>query len=259
MNIFGKKSLKDTKKIGLALGGGAVRGAAHVGVLHALNDAGIRPDYIAGTSIGAFVGAFYAFGKSWQEINEIASKLRWVDITGVSLSRYGLLSNDKISDLIVEHIGDKNIEDADIPLAIVAADATKGEKVVFKEGSLTKAVMASTCIPGIFIPVIDGDMMLVDGGIVESVPINTVREMGPKYVIGVDLNTKHAIGKPNNILEVILSSFHYLSRTAASFQTEDADLLIKPDLSSFSRSDIKHINDIVKQGYADAEKALNSI
>lgn len=259
MNIFGNKSLKDRKKIGLALGGGAVRGAAHVGILHALKDAEIEPEYIAGTSIGAFVAAFYAFGKSWEEINEIASELRWVDVTRISLSRYGLLSNNKIRELIIKHIGDKNIEDSKVPLAIVATDAANGEKVVINNGPLTTAVMASTCIPGIFSPIEEGDMMLVDGGIVESVPINTVREMGAKYVIGVDLNSKHAIGKPDNILEVILSSFHYLARTAASLQSEDADLLIKPDLSSFSRSDIKHINDIMKQGYIDAEKALKSI
>ncbi len=259
MNIFGSKSLKDRKNIGLALGGGAVRGAAHVGVLHALEEAEIKPDYIAGTSIGAFVAAFYAFGKGWEEINEIASELRWVDITRISLSRYGLLSNDKIRDLIIKHIGDISIEDSDIPLAIVATNAANGEKVVIKKGPLTTAVLASTCIPGIFSPIEEGDKMLVDGGIVESVPINTVREMGAKYVIGVDLNSKHAIGKPNNILEVILTSFHYIVRTAASLQTDDADLLIKPDLSLFSRSDIKHINDIIKQGYTDAVKVLKNV
>ena len=99
--IFKKKK----KKIGLALGGGAVLGAAHVGVLRALKENNIEVSYIAGTSIGAFVGAFYAFGKNWEDINKIASELKWIDITGISLSRYGLLSNEKMGVLIKKHIG----------------------------------------------------------------------------------------------------------------------------------------------------------
>lgn len=256
MNIFKKQTLKEKRDLGLALGGGAVLGAAHVGVLRALKEAEIKPGYITGTSIGAFVAAFYAFGKTWEEIKDIASELKWMDITGISLSRFGLLSNEKLGELIVKHIGDKNIEDSEIPLAMVATNAASGKKVVMDKGSVANAVMASTCIPGIFKPIEDGEEMLVDGGVVENVPIDTVREMGAKYVIGVDLNAKHTYQKPDNILDVIINSFHFVLMTAAALQTEDADLLIKPDLSSFSRSDMNQIEKLMKQGYKDAQEAL---
>lgn len=244
------------KKTGLALGGGAVLGAAHVGTLRAIDEFDIEINYVAGTSIGAFVAAFFAFGKNWKEIKEIAAELKWIDITGISLSRYGLLSNEKLGELIIKHLGNKNIEDADIPLAIVATDVTSGEKVILDKGTLADAVMASTCIPGIFKPVEINEKMLVDGGIVENVPINTTMKMGAEYVIGVDLNSKHKYDKPDNILDVIMNSFHFLMQQTDKLQTEDADLLIKPDLSTFNRSDINQIDDLIEKGYEDSRKVL---
>jgi len=244
------------KKTGLALGGGAVLGAAHVGALRAIDDFDIRINYITGTSIGAFVAAFFAFGKNWKEIKDIALKLKWIDITGISLSRYGLLSNEKLGELIIEHIGHKNIEDSDIPLAMVATDVASGEKVILDKGSLADAVMASTCIPGIFKPVEINGKMLVDGGVVENVPINTVRKMGAEYVIGVDLNAKYIYKKPDNILDVIINSFHFVMQQSDKLQTEDADLLIKPDLSTFSKSDMSQVDELMKKGYEDSKKAL---
>lgn len=244
------------KDLGLALGGGAVLGAAHVGALRAITELDIRIDCIAGTSIGAFVAAFFAFGKSWEEMEDIASKLKWIDITGISLSRYGLLSNENLGKIIVEHIGDQNIEDARIPLAMLATDISSGEKVILDRGSIVDAVMASTCIPGIFKPVEINGRMLVDGGIVENVPIKTTRDMGAEYVIGVDLNSKHTYDKPENILDVIMNSFHFLMQQADKLHTEDADLLIKPDLDKFSRSDIKQIDKLIAKGYNDSKKVL---
>ena len=246
------------KETGLALGGGAVLGAAHVGTLRAIDELDIKIKYIAGTSIGAFVAAFFAFGKNWKEIEEIASELKWIDITGISLSRYGLLSNEKLGELIIEHIGDKNIEDADIPLAMIATDVTSGEKVVLDKGSVADAVMASTCIPGIFQPVEINRKMLVDGGIVENVPINTVRKMGAEFVIGVDLNAKHTYDKPDNIIDVMINSFHFLIQQSDKLQTEDADLLIQPDLSKFNRSDMDQVEGLMKKGYEDSKKTLKN-
>jgi len=247
------------KNTGLALGGGAVLGAAHVGTVRAIEELNIRIHYIAGTSIGAFVAAFYAFGKSWKELEKIASVINWLDITGISLSRYGLLSNEKLGDMIIEQIGDKNIEDSESPLAMVATYITTGEKVILKKGSVAQAVRASTCIPGIFMPVeIDGQM-LVDGGVVENVPVNTVKEMGAEYIIGVDLNAKYSYEKPDNILDVILNSFNFLMLQSDKLQTDNADLLIKPDLSSFNRSDTDQVDELMKKGYEDSINVLKKI
>ncbi len=244
------------KKIGLALGGGAVLGAAHVGVLKALEEMDIKISYIAGTSIGAFVAAFYAFNKKTVDIQKIASELKWVDISEISFAGKGLLSNKKLGDLIIKYIGKKNIEKADIPLAILATDITNGKKKVIKKGPVANAVMASTCIPGIFHPVAFDSNLLVDGGIVENVPIDTVKSMGADYVIGVDLNAKNTYKEPGNIVDVIINSFHFTLKAAAAFQTENADLLITPDLSSFNMVDTSQVDDLIKQGYKDAKKIL---
>ncbi len=245
------------KKIGLALGGGAVLGAAHIGVLKALIEKEVRIEYVTGTSIGAFVAALFAFGKNWEEINEISCKLKWMDISSISLSKYSLLSNDKIGELLVKHIGEKNLEEASIPLAIIATDAGSGEKVVLKKGPVADAVMASTCIPGLFKPVkIDGRMLL-DGGIVENVPIKTLRDIGAEFVVGVDLNAEHEYQEPQNILDVLLNSFHFIMQQSAKYQTQNADLLIKPNLSAFDRADTSQIEDLIQQGYEDANTILN--
>ncbi|WP_372949346.1 patatin-like phospholipase family protein [Mariniphaga sp.] len=244
------------KKIGLALGGGAVLGAAHVGVLKAIEELDLEISYIAGTSIGAFVAAFYAFGKTPAEIEEIALKLTWMDISGISLFKNGLLSNEKLGDLISEYIGNEKIENAKSPLAMIATDIFTGKKVVLKKGNVAKGVMASTCLPGIFIPVEMNDVTLVDGGIVENVPIDTIKEMGADYVVGVDLNAKNKYEKPNNILDVIMNSFHFTLKAAAKYQTENADLLIMPDLSEFNMADTSQVKDLIEQGYKDSKKLL---
>jgi len=247
------------KKIGLALGGGAVLGAAHIGVLKALEELEISVQYVAGTSIGAFVAAFYAFDKTWKEIEEIALKLKWMDISGISLSQYGLLSNEKLGELITEYIGDKKFKQSSIPLAMVATDISNGKKVVLKKGLVAKAAMASTAIPGIFKPLeIDGKL-LVDGGIVENVPIHTLKDMGADYIIGVDLNAKHSYERPDNIVDVMVNSFHFTLQASAKLQTKEADLLIQPDLSSFNRSDMDQVEDLIEKGYDDSIGKLKEI
>lgn len=247
------------KKVGLALGGGAILGAAHIGVLKALEEHHIRPSMIAGTSIGALVGALYAFGKSWEEIKDLALRLKWMDMTKISLSTYGLLSLDKVDNLLRKEIGDLQIEEAKVPLSLVCTNIQSGEKVVKTKGALSPAVRASMSIPGIFKPVIIGSEMLVDGGIVENVPIPTVRALGADYVIGVDLNGKHEYERPDNIIDVMLNSFHLSFQVTAKLQTQNADLLIQPDLSVYSRTSTKQVQDIMDKGYDDAMKLLENI
>ena len=234
-------------------------GAAHVGVLRAIKEKEIEIEFVAGTSIGAFVAAFFAFGKSWEDIHGIAADLKWLDISQIALSKFGLLSNDKMGELIGEHIGKKKIKDAEIPLAMVATDITKGKKVVLDKGSVADAVMASTAIPGIFNPVEITKKMLVDGGVVENVPIRTTRDLGAKYIIGVDLNARDDIEKPTNILDVLLNSFQFMRQASSELQTEKADLMIRPDLSKFNRSDMDQVDDLMEKGYKDAKKALEKM
>ena len=253
------KKIKNNKKIGLALGGGAVLGAAHIGVLKALQEHSIKINYVAGTSIGAFISALFAFGKTWQDIDKIAHELNWLDVSGISLSQSGLLSNKKLGKLLEENIGDVNFEEAKIPIAMVATDITSGEKVIIDKGNIAEAVMASTCIPGIFVPVEINDRLLVDGGIVENVPVSPLKEMGADIIVGVDLNAEYSHKKPENIVEVLLRSFEFTLKTATELQTEQVDILIKPDLSKFNMVDIAQAENLIERGYLEANKILRKV
>ncbi len=256
MKLFNKAK---NKKIGLALGGGAVLGAAHIGVLKAMDELKIPVHFIAGTSIGAFISAFYGFGMSWEEIESFIKNLNWLDLTGLSISKLGLLSNKKLGDVIKDSLGDVNIEDAEIPVAMVATDITSGEKVVFSTGDIETAVMASACIPGVFIPVELEGRLLVDGGIVENVPVSPLKEMGADFIISVDLNAEHPYKKPENIVEVMLRSFDFTLKAATKLHTKKVDIQIKPDLSEFNMVDMSQADELIKAGYMAAKKALQKI
>ncbi|SVD17671.1 uncharacterized protein METZ01_LOCUS370525, partial [marine metagenome] len=197
---------EDPHTLGLALGGGAFRGTAHLGVLKALEEEGLRPGFLCGTSAGAMAAAFYAFGMAPEEIRNVARNLRWLKATNFTFSKLGLLSNNEIGKFIEKYLGDVQIEDSSIPLAIVAADISTGEKVVFKTGSLATAIMASTCIPGVFMPTQVDGRMLVDGAIVENVPIKVLQEMGAKVCVGVDLGSG-GYRQPETLVEVLLNAF----------------------------------------------------
>lgn len=249
-------SKKSKKHIGLALGGGAVLGAAHIGVIRALEESKIPVKFISGTSIGALVAAMFAFGKSWKEIRSMAMELDWFDISRLAFNRNGLLSNKKMGKLITENLGDVTFDDTEIPLAIVATDITSGEKVVIKKGSITTAVLASTSIPGLFVPVETDKHLLVDGGIAENVPVLSARDIGAEYIIGVDLNAKQNFTKPKNIVQVLINTVHLTLRNVTKLQTEEADLLITPDLSEFDYYHVKQIPDLIEKGYAEAMSVI---
>ncbi len=244
------------KKTGLAFGGGAVLGAAHVGVIRALSELHISVSMVSGTSIGAFIAALYAFGKSWQEIRDIAFDLDWLDLSGLVLSQYGLLSNKKFGDIVTELLGHKNIEDASIPLSMVATNIGTGKKVVFTEGDVAQAVMASSCIPGIFRPVDYLGSLLVDGMLMENVPVSPLIESGAESVICVDLLAHHAFKKPDNIIGLLLNAFYSTITNTTAIQISSVDLCISPDLSQFNLIDFDQVPDILDAGYLAALPVL---
>lgn len=245
------------KKIGLALGGGVVLGAAHVGVLKAINELGIQVDYIAGTSIGAFVAALYAFGKPWYDLEKIAVDLEWIDTASLALSQYGLLSNEKLGEIVRNLIGDVGFHEAKIPLGMVASDVVNGERMMLTEGSVADAVMASSCIPGIFKPVNIRGEMLIDGGLLENVPIMVASEMGAEIIIAVDLFTaSHSHRTPDNLIDLLLNTYYSAMRNAARPYNEYADVLITPDLSEFNLVNTDQIPAIIQTGYLAALEKL---
>ncbi len=244
------------KKTGLALGGGAVLGAAHVGVLRALTELNIPVSMVSGTSIGSFIAALYAFGKSWQEIRDIALDLDWFDLSSLALSQYGLLSNKKFGDRVIELLGKKYIEDAPISLSMVATDIGTGKKVLFTKGDVAFAVMASSCIPGIFRPVSYQDSLLVDGMLMENVPVSPLVDGGADTVICVDLFARHTFKHPDNIVGVLLNAFYSAITNTTALQIATADVSILPNLSEFNLIDFGQINDIIEAGYRSALPVL---
>jgi NTE family protein len=179
-----------TPRIGLALGSGSARGLAHIGVLRAIEEAGVRIDAIAGTSMGAFVGAMYAAGRL-RELERGFSGLDWSGIAALLdpvFPRSGLIDGQKIGEFLRQHIDVPRIESLRIPFQAIATDLSSGEEVVLGQGDLVQAVRASIAVPGVFNPVRTNGRVLVDGGLVNPVPVSAVRAMGAGLVIAVDLN-----------------------------------------------------------------------
>ncbi|MEA3316663.1 MAG: patatin-like phospholipase family protein [Bacteroidota bacterium] len=243
------------RKIGLALGGGAALGALHIGVLKALEEKKIKIDYISGTSAGALIAAFYAFGKTPDEIEKLALDLKWLKISAPVFSKMGFLSNDKMSKLIINNIGNVNIEDAKIPLSIVAANINTGEKVILEKGKLHDAVMASACIPGVFKPVKINNVLLVDGGIVESVPISPLKYSKANYIIAVDLQNR-GLSNATNLINVVTNSIKIALNSNSQVLFAKPDIHIRPNLRSFNLSDSNQVKQLIELGYNETIKKL---
>lgn len=247
-------------KIGLALGGGAARGIAHIGVLKALKERNVPVEYISGTSIGALIGAYYAFGKSPEEIEELIPELNFRKILNLTLPRKGFVSTDKIKSMILRDIGDVRVEDAKIPLAIVATDIQSGEQFVFKKGPLTTAICASVCVPGIFIPVEYQGRTLVDGGLTENVPISPLEDMGAGLTIAVNLNGVRQYPEPEDIISILGNAMDIAIDKRTNKQLEEADFVISMDLSRFTRLDnSQKAHELVDVGYDYAAEIIEKI
>jgi len=248
---------KPKKKLGIALGGGAALGAAHVGIMKAFLEKGKHPDAITGTSIGAFVAAHIAFGTPIDKLEEIALELDWLDITSFKLSKMGLLTNDNLGKKILDTIGKVNIEDSDIPLCVISTDITSGEKVELTEGPLYKAVMASSCLPGIFAPVEWDDMLLVDGFLCENVPISPLKKMGAENIVAVDLTTNRDYKRPDDIIDVLSNTFDIGLNNMIRQQIKENDVQwIQPSLSAYNKADTSQTKKLIEEGYQSAMETL---
>ena len=177
-------------KVGLALGAGAAKGFAHIGVLKALEEAGVRVDMIAGSSMGAIIGGGYAAGLSVEELSNVALNSDWLDVLNLLdpvFPTRGFIDGKKIQRFLDNLYGRKNIEDLGLPFAATTADILNGDLYIMREGSLANAVRASSSIPIVFNPLANGELVLVDGGMIDPVPIDVVRSMGADYIIAVNV------------------------------------------------------------------------
>lgn len=248
------------KSVGLALGGGAARGFAHIGVLKVLHEEGIRPAYVAGTSVGSLVGSLYCAGYEWYEIQEITRKLRWKDLVQITWPRRGLVKTENLEKLAQELLGGKTFDDLAIPFRAVTVDLARGEEFVMKEGSVARAVRASSSIPGIFEPLIYDDRVLVDGGVMNGVPADVVRDMGADVVVAVDLNADSRGYHPlDSLLDIMLQSFMQMIHNNSLKGEEFADYLIQPELTDFSYYNLSQVEPCIEQGEKAARKIAGSL
>ena len=253
-------SLGTRKKVGLVLSGGAVRGYAHLGVLKVLQENEIPIDFVTGTSVGSIIGALYCGGFNWDDIFEVAKKLKWKELVSPTLSGLGLVKADKMEKFVEKLLGDTDFSELEIPFKTVAVDIARAREVIIDSGSVARAVRASSSVPVIFEPLIEEDQALVDGGVMNNLPCALVRDMGAEKIIAVDLNAHRAAAHiPVNLIDVSYRSFTMLLNNSSVEGREDADILIQPELSEFSYHDLSQANALFDKGVEAAEAALKQL
>ncbi len=246
--------------LGVALGGGFARGIAHVGVLKVLEEEGIPVRFIAGTSVGALIGAAYCSGVSIAELEEMACKVRFTTFARWTLSRYGFANNDRMVSFLTRTLKAKTFEDLRIPLGVVATDFNTGEGAVFRTGALIDPVRASCAYPGMFLPVNVDGRCFVDGMLSHPVPVRPVRQMGAQRVLAVNLkgswSSKNA---PRHLFDVIGQSFAIAQDQMSHRWRGGADLVIEPDVASFNFDDFKRAGDLIRVGELAMREALPAV
>jgi len=232
-------AVRQAPRIGLALGGGAARGFAHVGVIQVLEEAGVRPSLVTGTSAGSLVAALYASGKSGAQLQHIAETMEEATIADWTLQIFsrGALRGEALAKYVNTQVGQKPIEAMVIPLGIVATDLNSGSEVLFQRGDTGTAVRASSAVPAVFQPVRVGAREYVDGGLVSPVPVRAARKMGAELIIAVDISTPPEASAANGTLEILLQTFTIMGKSISSIELKDADVLVRPALSGVSSAD----------------------
>jgi len=226
-------------RIGLALGGGAARGFAHVGVIQVLEEAGIRPALVAGTSAGSLVAAIYASGKTGAQLQHVAETMEEAAIADWSLQIFtkGALRGEALARYVNGQVGSRLIENMPIPLGIVATDLNTGVDTVFQRGDTGTAVRASSSVPAVFQPVRISGRDYVDGGLVSPVPVRAARKMGAELIIAVDISTPPDGNLSGGTLDILLQTFSIMGKSINTFELKDADVVIRPNLTGISSAD----------------------
>ena len=238
-------------RIGLALGGGAARGFAHIGVIKALEARGLKVDLIAGTSAGSVVGALYASGMSGLQINKLALTMDQASISdwAMPFRTRGFLQGVALQNYINTTLHNRPIEKMAKPLGIVATDLRSGQPILFQRGDTGTAVRASCSVPSIFEPVKIGGHEYVDGGLVSPVPASFARKMGADFVIAVDISADPETALTQSSFDVLLQTFTIMGQTIKTYELEKyADFVIRPNLAAMSGSDFTQRNAAILAG-----------
>jgi len=246
--------------IGVALGGGFARGIAHVGALKVLEQEGIPISIVAGTSVGALIGAAYCSGVTLQELEDMAASIRFSNFARWTLSRCGFASNDRMISFLTRILKVNTFEELRIPLGVTATDFNTGEGVVFHSGSIIDPVRASCAYPGMFLPVQIRGRYMVDGMLSHPVPTRPLREMGADRVLAVHLRGTWANGgAPRHLFDVIGQSFAIAQDAMSGVWRQAADLVIEPDVAGFAYDDFKRAKDLIRVGEAAMRSAMPEV
>ena len=239
----------DAPRVALVLGSGSARGFAHIGVIKALEAARIKPDLVVGTSAGALIGAFYAAGFNGAQMEDLALKVKDIDIVDMaSGSKRGMVMGDTLQSFVNRATRDRPIELLGIPFIAVATKLRTGEVATFRSGDLGLAVRASCSVPGVFIPPKINEIDYVDGGLVSPVPVRIARDAGADFVIAVDVSSGPLNAMPVGIYEQVMHSFEIMGRSLAQLEADQADVVIRPDLARLPSTDFSSRSAFIQIG-----------
>jgi NTE family protein len=256
------------RKVGIALGGGAAKGFAHIGVLEIMDKEHIPIDMIAGTSAGSIVGALYAQGMSAARIKEIVLEMdwfKWVQLVDISIPKTGFLAGKKIKELLKSIIGDVEFADLKMPFACTATDIMTGEEIIINKGSVLEAVRASIAVPVVFAASRYKERFLVDGGLVDQVPVDVIKDMNADITIAVNVTPRISsikqriyideamsynppVNKSPNILTIMMNYMNIMNSQAAEASLKKADIIIEPRLAGIGFTDFKKAEQCILEG-----------
>ena len=245
-------------RVGLALGGGAARGFAHVGVLQVLEEAGIKPDLVVGTSAGSLVAALYASGRNGQQLQQVAMTMdeaAFADWT-LPLFNRGVLRGEALGRYVNGQVNNRLIENMAVPLGIVATDLNTGQGVLFRRGDTGTAVRASSAVPAVFVPVKIGSQEFVDGGLVSPVPVRYARQMGGEVIIAVDISSAPEGNPSGDSIHLLLQTFAIMGKSINSWELKDADIVVRPSLVGMGSGDFTNKKRAIEAGRAAMLAAL---
>lgn len=248
------------RKIGLALGGGGARGAAHIGVLEHLQSIDLKIHCLSGASAGAVVCALYAFGVDFETMKRELKKVNPAPLTSFKIGKLGLFENTEMIQMLERLLpSNARIEDALIPLTIKATDLISGQGVLLSRGSVIEAVMASSCVPGFYLPIERDNMILADGGLTENVPLSGLKFHGANLLIGVNLSGNTTYTKPVGILDVVSNAMDIAIDVRTRRQIKEADFAISIDLTEYSRTSSKDFDLLVARGQLAAQAKIPTV
>lgn len=246
-------------KIGLALSGGGARGFAHLGAIKAFEEFGITFDYVSGTSAGSIVGALYAAGLKFDDMLNIARKFDEKDIRTSKLI-FVPSSTEGIQKLIIDTLGNINIEDLKIPFSATAVDLKSTDEICFVKGNLAKAVASSCAVPVVFQPVEYKNRILADGGLRNTLPANVPKIFGCDYVVGVDVNKSRLYGtNSTKLVDVIMCSVRILMESNAVKGYKFSDVILRPETKRFKSTKSEGFMDMIEEGYREAINQMPNI